>query len=142
MEDILIENKKEAGSFYWFTDDSNRFVAHNDLYVQDINADGLEEIFLAGFETQPNTPSEFSNISTAIFGWQTGNLQNLTNQWLPNGLNHVEGVGDVVFNDFNGDGRVDVFFSGYADMDHQVNAYALYNQGTSFSRVSLGLTEW
>ena len=142
MEDILIENKKEAGSFYWFTDGSNRFVAHNDLYVQDINADGLEEIFLAGFETQPNTPSEFSNISTAIFGWQTGNLQNLTNQWLPNGLNHVEGVGDVVFNDFNGDGRVDVFFSGYADMDHQVNAYAFYNQGTSFSRVSLGLTEW
>lgn len=139
---LRLGSREVAGSFYWFQDQSNRFVAHNDLYVQDIDDDGAEEIFFAGFETQPNTPAEYSNISTSIFGWSAGQLNNLTNQWLPNGQNHVEGVGDVVFGDFNGDNQVDVFFSGYADMDHQVNAYGFYNKGGFFERTALGPTAW
>jgi hypothetical protein len=51
-------------------------------------------------------------------------------------------VGDVVFGDFNGDNQVDVFFSGYADMDHQVNAYGFYNKGGFFERTALGPTAW
>lgn len=143
MEEFLrLGSREVAGSFYWFQDQSNRFVAHNDLYVQDIDGDGTEEIFFAGFETQPNTPAEYSNISTSIFGWSAGQLNNVTSQWLPNGQNHVEGVGDVVFGDFNGDSLVDVFFSGYADMDYEVNAYAFYNKGGFFERTALGLTAW
>jgi hypothetical protein len=43
---LRLGSREVAGSFYWFQDQSNRFVAHNDLYVQDIDDDGAEEIFL------------------------------------------------------------------------------------------------
>ena len=49
MEEFLrLGSREVAGSFYWFQDQSNRFVAHNDLYVQDIDGDGTEEIFFCG----------------------------------------------------------------------------------------------
>jgi len=139
---LTLSDKYLTGSFAWFEDGSNRFVAHNDLYVKDLDGDGIDEIVFAGFETQPNTPAEFSPISVAIFGWKAGRLQDLTQQWMPSGINRLEGVGDVVFGDFNGDGRTDIFFSGYADMDHSVSAYAFLNKGGVFERQDLGKTRW
>ncbi len=142
MDSIEISSGTLVGRFNWFRDESDRWVAHNDIYVFDINNDGVEEVFFAGFETQPNSPSEFSNISVFIFGWKDGVFQNLTSLWMPSGTNDLEGVGDLAFGDFNGDGRLDIYFSGYADMDHSVNSYVFYNRGNVFERVSLGLTRW
>ena len=85
-------------------------VAHNDPYVVDINSDGVDELLFAGFESQPNTPADYDNVSMSLFGWQNGQLANLTDQWLPNGADDIEGSGELVSGDFNGDGHQDLLF--------------------------------
>ena len=131
-----------AGSFYWFKDGSDRPIAHNDMYVADLDGDGAEEVVLAGFETQPNTPAEFSNLSVRMFGWEGGLFKDITSKWMPGGLNDLEGVGDVKFGDFNGDGRLDIYFAGNADMNYKLSSFVFYNQGGNFVRQDLGKTSW
>jgi hypothetical protein len=104
------------------------------LYPIDVDGDGVDELLVAGFETQPNTPSNYKNTKISLLGWHNGQFANLTSQWLPNLADQVEGVGDVVVGDFNLDGRLDIFLSAYADMDHNVNAYQLINKGGYFEK--------
>ncbi len=117
-------------------------LAARNLYTRDINKDGLDELIFAGFETQFNTPATYTNTKVAIYGWQDGLFRNLTQQWLPNGADSVEGVGDVAFGDFNGDGYEDIFLSAETDMNHPVNAYQLKNTGKFFEKSSLGIAVW
>lgn len=138
---MQLDNKTLAGKFSYYRDGSQSN-AVSYLYAHDLNGDGVDEVLFVAFETQPNTPSQYSNTSVHLFGWQGGTFQDITQQWLPGVTNHVEGVGDVAFGDFDGDGRQDVFLSGYTDMEHPVNAYVLYNTGSGFNKVSLGLQTW
>lgn len=119
---------------FTYSGERNFSVAVRYLYSADLNADGLDELIFAGFETQFNTPANYTNTKLAIYGWQGGHFINLTNQWLPNGMSAFEGVGDIGFGDFNGDGLVDLYLSAYTDMDHPVNAYELINQGNSLKK--------
>jgi hypothetical protein len=130
-----------AGSFSYYGDGS-RSNPVSYIFSKDINRDGIDEVFFVSFETQPNTPQNYSNTSVHIFGWKNNLFQEITGQWLPGSTNLVEGVGDVAFGDFNGDGQTDVFLSAYTDMVHPVNAYQLINRGTYFEKVSLGLQTW
>lgn len=130
-----------AGQFSYYIDGS-RSNPVSYMFSKDITQDGVDEVFFVSFETQPNTPSNYSNTSVHIFGWKNNQFQEITSEWLPNSSHLVEGVGDVAFGDFNGDGLVDVFLSAYTDMDHPVNAYVLMNQGNRFEKVSLGLETW
>jgi len=141
MTTITLGSNTKVGSFQYYSTASNRPVVQY-IYPKDINGDGLDEIFFAGFETQPNTPKAYTNTSIHIFGWKNGKLQEITNQWLPNNTNQVEGVGDIAFGDFNGDGLIDAYISGNADMEYTINAYALINKGSSFEKVNLGPTKW
>lgn len=133
---ILLSNFTFAGG------EGYTIAAHGYLYSVDINNDGIKELISAGFETQPNTPDNFTSSQVNIFGWKDGALVNITDRWLPNKANIVDGVADLVSGDFNGDGLTDIYLSGDADMTYQLNSYALINQGTSFKKISLGLTEW
>lgn len=138
---MQLSPKTFVGSFNYYRDGSqNNPVSY--LYAHDLNNDGVDEVLFVAFETQPNTPSQYSNTSVHIFGWQGRVFTEVTPQWLPGTSNQVEGVGDVAFGDFNGDGRQDVFLSGYTDMEHPVNAYVLYNTGAGFNKVSMGLQTW
>ena len=141
MTTIALGTNTKVASFQYYAVASNRPVVQY-IYPQDINGDGIDEILFAGFETQPNTPSAYSNTSIHIFGWQNGKLQEITDQWLPNKTNQVEGVGDIAFGDFNGDGLVDAFLSAYTDMEHPVNVYQLINKGNYFEKTSLGKESW
>lgn len=136
-----ISKKKLVGEFSFYANkDGGTPVSY--IFAQDINNDGVDEVFFAGFETQPNTPENYTNTTIHIFGWIDDQLQEITSQLLPNRRNEVEGVGDISFGDFNGDGLTDVFLSGYTDMEHPVNAYVLMNQGDTFTKISLGNETW
>lgn len=104
------------------------------LYPIDVDGDGVDELLVAGFETQPNTPATYKNTKISLLGWRNGQFTNLTSQWLPHLADQVEGVGDVAVGDFNHDGRIDIFLSAYADMDYNVNAYQLINKGSYFEK--------
>lgn len=97
-----------AGTFSYYRDGSQSNPVSY-LYAQDVDGDGLDEVFMVAFETQPNTPEAYSPTGVRIWGWQAGVFRDLTAQWLPAGQDQVGGVGDVAFGDFDGDGRTDVF---------------------------------
>lgn len=141
MGSIKVGTKSTISSFNYYQDGSNQAVVRY-VYPKDLNGDGIDEIVFAGFETQFNTPAQYSNTSVHIFGWQNGQLKEMTGQWLPNQTHLVEGVGDVDFGDFNGDGRIDMFLSGYTDMEHPVYAYVMLNRGHYFERVQLDRVLW
>ena len=135
---VSVLNTEAIGSFNYFPDGSESGAVHNDPFAFDLDGDGLEEVLFAGAETQPNTPQYFSSIATQLFGWKNGTFQNITANWFPDGINVVDGVGEALTGDFNGDGLVDLFLTGYADMDHEVHPYVFYNQGEYFTRTQLG----
>jgi hypothetical protein len=139
MAQITIGPTIAVSSFNFYGFQNPSFTAKY-IAPQDINGDGIDEVFFYGFETQPNTPQNYSNTSVHVFGWEEGSFKDLTSQWLPYGSNQVEAVGDVSFGDFNGDGLLDVFLSAYADMDYTCNAYQLINKGSYFEKISLGPT--
>ncbi len=133
---------RSAGTFSYFWGNSSPTFACRVAKAVDLDNDGLEEVIYAAFETQPNSPSTYTNTQVQIFGWVDGKLKNRTSTWLPRMGHQVEGVGDIQFGDFNGDGLIDIFLSGYADMDHRVHAYALMNKGGYFEKADLGLCSW
>ena len=142
MQKISISGALSSIGFNYFKDGTLSSVATIDPLVVDVNSDGVDELLFAGFESQPNSPANYDNVSMSLFGWLDGSFTNLTTQWLPNGANDIEGSGELVSGDFNGDGLTDIFISGNADMDHYVNAYVLMNQGDHFIKKSLGSTWW
>ena len=107
------------------------------LYPLDVDGDGVDELLVAGFETQPNTPTDYKNTKISLLGWRNGQFVNLTSQWLPNNADQVEGVGDVAVGDFNNDGRLDIYLSAYADMTFNVNSYQLINKGDYFEKTAI-----
>lgn len=130
-----------AGHFN-YSDSQSFHYAVRYLYSVDLDQDGLDEVIFAGFETQFNTPENYDDTKITIFGWSNGRFQDVTQSWLPGEMSQVEGVGDIAIGDFDGDGRPDLYLSAYADMNYLVNAYQLINRGSSFEKISLGLSEW
>ncbi len=140
---FMLSPAKSLGKFA-YADSAGFTLAVRYLYPVDLDADGADELIFAGFETQPNTPANYTNTRVTIFGWKQGVFTNLTAQWLPAGADRVEGVGDIGFGDFNGDGRLDAFLSGYADMAHRLNSYVLLNRGAHLEKVMVeaGVIGW
>ena len=138
---VFLGQAMQVGEFSYYRDGSTSNPVSY-LYAHDVDGDGLDEVFMIAFETQPNTPAGYSNTSVHVFGWEAGVFKEITAKWLPGNTNLIEGSGDLAFGDFNGDGKTDVFLSAYTDMDYPVNAYALMNIGGSFNRVNLGSESW
>jgi hypothetical protein len=138
---LSLSEKEFAGNLEYYSDGTGG-TPNSFIRVKDINKDGVDEVFFAAFESAPNTPGNYDNTSVLIFGWKNGVFQNITNDWLPNGTNQVQGVGSIAFGDFDGSGSIDVYLSAYTDMSHPARRYALMNNGTSFEVVDLGDGLW
>jgi hypothetical protein len=135
MKTVTLGAVSFAGSFNYY-DSPNSWMVVSQLYAQDINGDGVDEIMFAGFETPANTSTYHHTTSVHIFGWQSGKLQDITGQWLPS--NKVEGVDDVAYGDFNGDHKVDAILATYTNLNSPTHTYALMNQGDHFDKIDLG----
>jgi len=134
---IILGSKNIVGTYKAYQDTSTSYPVRYS-YTRDINGDGTDEIVFAGFETTGPGSGSYSNTNVEIYGWVNGKLQSITAQWLPNGANQVQGVGDIGFGDFNGDGKVDMFLSSYTDREVPAEVYVMINKGSYFERVSLG----
>ena len=72
---INISTPLTSGSFS-YSDTSGFTYANGDVYAFDYNNDGVQEVLFSAFETQYNTPENFTNSNISIFGWKDGELIN------------------------------------------------------------------
>ena len=80
MSSIIFEAPKTVGTFT-YAGGSGFSYAVRFIQATDLNGDGLDEVVFAGFETQFNTPANYTNTNVSIFGWSNGRFQNLTTQY-------------------------------------------------------------
>jgi hypothetical protein len=144
MAKITLGLKTYSTSFhYYYSNNESPFQpVVRYLYPFDNASTVGSSVLFAGFETQPNIPSKYTNTSIHIYQWLNGKLIDATSKILPKNTNRVEGVGDVAFGDFNKDGLGDIYLSAYTDMNHKVNSYALINKGGFYSKVKTGVAAW
>lgn len=137
----VLSKSYHVSAFYYYENPSWTATVDEALVI-DLNLDGADEIIYYGFETQPNTPENYDNVNIKIYGWENGVFKDLTDIWLPNNIDLVQGVGEISAGDFNGDNQIDLFLSANADMDFYVNAYQLINEGNYFERQIIGVDKW
>ncbi len=125
-------NGPVANITYNISNSVSHTVAVRFLYRIDIDNDGVDELLIAGFESGPSHNNSYLQTNINIFGWNQGVFQNITAKLLPNDSNIVDGVGDVVLGDFNGDGKLDIFLSAYVDVEVEAGVYVLWNKGNHF----------
>ena len=144
MANIALGPKTFSTSFHYYY--SNNETPYQPvvryLYPFDHSPSAGSSVLFAGFETQPNVPSKYTNTSIHIYQWSNGKLIDTTAKVLPKNTNRVEGVGDIALGDFNKDGLDDIYLSAYTDMNHNVNSYALINKGGFYSKVKTGVAAW
>ena len=108
-----------------------------DTYTASISGSG-QDLIIAGRSTA-NADWVQSRIS--MFSWRNSTLVDTTAQWFPNNINVIQGTeSNVFFADFFKTGRTGMFVAPYSDGSVADNgpAYVFTNNGTSFSRQSIG----
>ena len=130
-----------TASLSYFSDGSDKEVVRY-FYPHNIAGNNAQEVVIAGFESQPNSATEYSDTRLHVVSVENMTLTPVTNDLLNKSGVNVEAVGDIGFGDFNGDGAVDFFTSAYADMDLMSNAYAFYNSGTDVTQELVDTSQW
>lgn len=138
---FLVSNAVGSISLPYFDDGSDRGAVRY-FYPQNISGDTAQEVIIAGFETQPNSPADYSETQLHILSVQNGTIASVTTDLLGVSASNVEAVGDVTFGDFNGDGQIDFFTSAYTDMEFVSNAYAFYKDGDGFRQELVDSSQW
>lgn len=103
-----------------------------DLYIKDLNKDGVDEIIIAGRKTQPATVMNWQNFNMQIYGWNTGTLTNETATWFSGSDNVLIGSEpSVKFGDFDGDTNIDMVVAASTDMDVLKGETVVYHNNGS-----------
>lgn len=111
------------------------------LYPINLDSDPEQEILIAGFESQGSPHNNPGGTFLHIFDWnKSGYLVNATERFVQN--NQFGGVGEIVAGDFNGDGKNDLFLSGYTDSTYEVGVEVLYGGDGEFYRTTIDKAGW
>ena len=113
----------------------------DDIFVRDLNRNGVDEIVLAGRLTQPADFSTWKDYNLQIYGWNQGSFANETQTWFAGISNQVVGTEPAVkFADFNGNGHIDMLVSHSTDMELYGPTAVFLNTGSgNFTRQDLDL---
>jgi len=113
--------------------------------VVDINGDGLEDVVLAGWaiDASGQSRSSFVPLKILIQG-QDGLLVDKTSLYIEDGKNYIYGAQRIIVEDFDGDGRPDIFLGGFQDQGSAIPAPSVifWNDGNSFSRFDFTENVW
>ena len=114
-------------------------VALIESFTADITGAGKQDVIIAGRMTQPTVESDWGFNQVSMLSWENGQLVDKTSQWFPGDSNKIIGTeGQVKFADFFKTGRTDMFIAPTTDANYYGPAYLFKNNGTSFSRSTLG----
>lgn len=111
----------------------------DDIFVRDLNRNGVDEVVFAGRLTQPNTAENWRNYNMQIYGWNSGSFANETTSWFSGSDNQILGTEPAVrFGDFNGNGHTDMLVSPGTDSTLYGPTMVFLNTGSSsFTRLNL-----
>lgn len=113
--------------------------------VVDINGDGLEDVVLAGWaiDASGQTRNSLVPLKLLIQGVD-GSLIDKTSLYIEDGRNYIYGAQRIIIEDFDDDGKVDIFLGGFQDQGSAIPAPSVifWNEGSSFSRFDFNENTW
>lgn len=128
-------------SFEFLTEKKPTTAVVSDIFACDLTGDGIQEVIFAGRQTQPATIATWSNSTVNIFQYISGKWSDVTDTMLPDNI--IEGTEpNVLFADYNRDGKMDMFIPSDTDMNYLVPSYLFLNNGTSFSKTAYDFQAW
>lgn len=112
----------------------------SDIFASDLNGDGIQEFIISG--RQENTiQANWTNATVHIFQATAFGWVDKTSKWLQD--NEVVGSEpNIVFGDFNNDGKKDFFIAGDTDTVYLPPSYLFLNTGDGFSKQTFNFQSW
>ena len=112
--------------------------------VADINGDQLEDVILVGWAVDWASTTRNSYVPLKILiQQQNGTLADKTAEFFQPGQNLIHGAQRILLEDFDGDGRLDIFLGGFQDQpSHQAPSVMFWNDGGKFSRADFKELVW
>ena len=111
-----------------------------DIFASDLDGDGTQEFLVAG--RQENTSqANWTNSTVHIFHSTANGWEDVTTKWLPDNV-IVGSEPNVLFGDFNNDGRKDFFIAGDTDTSYLPPSFLFLNTGTSFTKQTYDFKSW
>lgn len=137
---LNLSSPKLVSAFQFLVANKPTTAVVSDIFTEDLDGDGVQEILFAG--RQGNSPiSEWSNSTIHIFQAQKSGWTDVTSRWLPD--NTIVGTEpNVLFGDFNRDGKTDFFIPADTDMNYLVPSYLFLNNGATFTKQAFDFQTW
>ena len=112
--------------------------------VVDINGDQLEDVILTGWSVDWVNSTRNSFVDLKILIQQpNGTLVDKSADFFELGQNSIHGAQRILVEDFDGDGRLDIFVGGFQDQpSHQAPSVMFWNDGGKFSRSDFKEIVW
>jgi hypothetical protein len=112
--------------------------------VIDLNGDGLEDVIIAGWSLDSTVSSRNSYIPVKILIQQMdGTLLDKSSEWFNGNDNLIYGAQRILVEDFDGDGKLDIFLGGFQDVpSHSAPSVIFWNEGGRFTRQSFDEMVW
>lgn len=120
--------------------------------VADLNGDGLEDVVVSGWAVEPTGYANaiHGKIPVKILIQQSdGTLRDQTDALLGAGNNLIYGSQRIIIEDFDNDGKPDIFLGGFQDSPsmptnccNPTTSVMLWNNGTNFTRYDFSDTVW